>query len=101
MSKFLALGLSLNEVVAAATARPAAALRLQTEWGSLAVGRQANISVLESVPGDYWFFDGNAGNALRAEVLLEPRMVFQNGVPLPCRSFYHIDAEYLNKTSLP
>ncbi len=93
MSKFLALGMSLPEVVAATTSRAAQALGLASEWGSLAVGRAANISVLEMVAGDYVFFDGVAGNRLEGRELIEPRLVFRDGQVLPCRSFYHLANE--------
>lgn len=98
MSKFLSLGLGLVEIVATTTIRPARALGLDDEWGTLSVGRKANISVLELTDGDYWFFDGNAGNSIHTNKLLEPRMVLHEGVIMPCQSHYHIDAEYVKKT---
>ena len=101
MSKFLSLGMDLADIVAATTIRPARALGLDNAWGTLSVGRNANISVLESTDGDYWFFDGNAGNSIQANTLLEPRMVLREGVIMPCQSHYHIDAEYVKKTMIP
>lgn len=52
MSKHLALGMSLEDVVEASTAGPAKALGMAGEIGSLAVGREADIAVLELVDAD-------------------------------------------------
>ncbi|HUZ17248.1 MAG TPA: amidohydrolase/deacetylase family metallohydrolase [Spirochaetia bacterium] len=93
MSKFINLGMSLYNVVDATTTRPAVALGVAGEWGSLQVGRRANISVIELVDGSFTFFDGNAGNKLTGGKLLEPRMVIKEGSVYPCRSFYHLPAE--------
>ena len=49
MTKFLALGLSLEEVVAACTINPARAIGWQDRLGSLEAGREADITVLQLV----------------------------------------------------
>lgn len=93
MSKLISLGLPLYDAIAATTCQPAQALGMANEWGSLRAGRDANISVLEEVEGDFTFVDGAAGNSRKAKRLLEPRMVIRNGTPLPCRSFFHLSNE--------
>ena len=93
MSKFIDLGMPLSEVVAATTSRAAQALGMDDQWGSLQVGRQADISVLEMVAGDFAFFDGVAGNSRKGTCLLEPRLVMRQGEILPCRSYYHLSNE--------
>ena len=93
MSKFINLGMPLYDVIAATTCKPAQALGLENEWGSLKAGRSANISILEEVEGDFIFSDGAAGNRRNGTRLLEPRMVMRNGEALPCRSFYHLSNE--------
>jgi len=93
MSKFLNLGTPLSEVVAATTSRAARALGMGDQWGSLKVGRNADISVLENVAGNFDFFDGVAGNCRKGTCLLEPRLVIRNGEVLPCRSYYHLSNE--------
>jgi len=52
MSKHLALGMSLEDIVEASTAGPAKALGMASEIGSLAVGREADIAVLELTDAD-------------------------------------------------
>jgi dihydroorotase len=47
MTKFLALGLNLDQVIAACTSRPADAIGWQDRLGNLEVGREADIAVLQ------------------------------------------------------
>jgi dihydroorotase len=47
MTKFLALGLSLERIIAACTSDPARAIGWQNRIGSLEVGRVADIAVLQ------------------------------------------------------
>jgi len=56
MSKFLALGLSLDEVLARATWNPAQAIG-RRELGQLSVGAPADLAVLRLSKGDYGFVD--------------------------------------------
>ena len=100
MSKFLALGMPLMQVIEAVTINAAKALTLENSWGSLEVGRAANITVLEMIKGHFEFFDGTAGNKISGETLIEPRLIFMNGVPRSCRSYYHVPAVGRNAISL-
>ena len=47
MTKFLALGLSLERIIAACTSSPAAAVGFQDRLGRLEIGREADIAVLQ------------------------------------------------------
>ena len=71
MSKFLALGLSIPQVVRMATASPAAALGMSRQLGSLAVGREADLSILQVVHGQ-WEFQDSFGDTLPGEQALAP-----------------------------
>jgi len=90
MSKFLNLGLSLEEVIATTTINPARVLKEEERRGSLRLGMPANITVLEITKGDFLFGDGKGRGSLRGNLLLEPRMVFQAGEMKPAYSRYHI-----------
>ena len=57
MSKFMALGYSLADVVRMTTANAAKAIGMDDEIGSLAVGREADITILDANSGNYRFFD--------------------------------------------
>jgi dihydroorotase len=50
MTKFLALGYSLADVVRMTTASPAHALGLSDQLGAIAVGRQADLTTRKDVP---------------------------------------------------
>jgi dihydroorotase len=69
MSKFLALGMPLAEVIRAATLAPAEAIR-RPELGRLQVGGPGDASVLETRPG--WF---RYADVLGEEILGEQKLV--------------------------
>lgn len=59
MSKFLSLGYSLPDVVRMASTNAAAAVGLQDQAGALAVGRDADVSIVDLVSGRWKFTDTN------------------------------------------
>ncbi|MBA3906844.1 MAG: amidohydrolase family protein, partial [Pseudonocardiales bacterium] len=58
MSKVWALGVPLSEVIAMATTNPARVVHREDQLGSLADGREADISVLRIVEGESLLSDG-------------------------------------------
>jgi dihydroorotase len=78
MAKFMSVGYSLADVVLATTARAAAALGLHDEIGALAVGRDADISVIDVVEGDFTFTD-TTGQAFRGGYGLVPVRTLRAG----------------------
>jgi dihydroorotase len=57
MTRFLGLGFTLEQVVTMCTANPAKAIGAEGRLGSLAAGRQADISILKIVEGDWVVYD--------------------------------------------
>ncbi len=57
MTRFLGLGFTLPQVVTMCTANPARAIGAAHRLGSLTIGRQADISVLEIREGDWTVYD--------------------------------------------
>jgi dihydroorotase len=90
MSKFLNMGLSVVQVIEMTTINSAKALGEEDKRGSLRPGMSADITVLELLQGDYLFGDGTGGESMHSKLLLEPRMVFKEGEPMPAYSRYHI-----------
>lgn len=82
LSKFLLLGLSLDEVISLATAAPAAALRRGAELGSLAVGAEADITLLRLEEGRFGLTD-SAGTTREARQRLVPAAVIRAGRQWP------------------
>ena len=95
MSKFLALGLSLDDIITKTTLAPAKILKEAHCRGSLTIGYPANITILEVCEGEFLFCDGIPENTLAAHRLLEPRMTIKNGEVLPAQSRFrnHIPGE--------
>lgn len=57
LSKFLAIGMSLPDVIRAATVRPAEVLGLQDEIGTLRVGAPADVAIFTLEQGDFPLYD--------------------------------------------
>jgi dihydroorotase len=70
MSKFLAVGLSLEEVILRTTANPAKALGMADTLGALAVGREADVSVLDVVDGDWEFTDSSGAHFTGTQAII-------------------------------
>jgi len=77
MSKFLALGLSLEDVVARTTWNPARVVK-HDELGTLKVGSPADVAVLGLEAGRFGFVD-SFGGRLRAERKLVCEMTLRDG----------------------
>jgi dihydroorotase len=68
MSKFLAMGMPLKEVVARATAAPAREIH-RPDLGQLSVGAEADIAVLAVRKGTFGFTDVEGGKLMGSEKL--------------------------------
>jgi dihydroorotase len=80
MAKFMAVGYSLADVVKATTARPAQVLGLADELGAIAVGRDADLSVIDLVEGDFAFAD-TTGQRFEGGYGLAPVHTLRAGQP--------------------
>jgi dihydroorotase len=77
MSKFLALGVSVQDVVARATWHPAREIHRE-EFGHLTVGAVADVAVLRVVEGDFGFVD-SARRRLRGNKKLVCELTIKGG----------------------
>src|SRR5437773_6633854 len=78
MTRLLGLGFTLPQVVTMCTANPAKAIGVEQRLGSLAVGRQADISVLEIQPGRWVVYD-ILGTGLRVDRAFAPHLTVKRG----------------------
>jgi dihydroorotase len=78
MTRFLGLGFALPEVVTMCTSNPAKAAGVENRLGSLAAGRQADISVLETREGDWVVYDV-LGASLRVRQAVVPFVTVKRG----------------------
>jgi dihydroorotase len=77
MSKFLAMGMPVEDVIRRSTLNPAREIN-RPDLGTLSVGREADIAVLEKLEGDYSYTDN--GNArMDGNVKLVARMTVRAG----------------------
>jgi dihydroorotase len=80
MSKFLAMGFSLEQVVAMATAAPAKVIDRNPKLGTLQVGAPGDVSVLEVVDGPVPFVD-TRNNTRTGQRYFRPVHTVTAGVP--------------------
>ena len=78
MTRFLGLGFTLAQVVTMSTANPARAIGEEGRLGSLAVGRQADISVIELRDGD-WTVNDVVGAQMRVSKAVVPFLTVKRG----------------------
>jgi dihydroorotase len=80
MSKFLALGLSLDEVVARATVEPAKVIGRVPGLGTLQVGAPADLAIMDVVDGPVEFVDTRK-NTRTGQRKLVPYLTIRDGRP--------------------
>ena len=78
MTKLLALGMTLPQVVATVTSNPAAMLRMADTIGTLQVGREADISVLDIRNGAFELAD-NSGEKVVSPQMIVPAFALRAG----------------------
>jgi len=83
MSKFLYLGMPLEQIIRATTSAPAAAMRLQDRLGILDAGRQADIVLLKHERGSFPLVDVEGQTRISSERLI-PISVCKRGHWLTC-----------------
>ena len=80
MSKFLAMGFPLEQVVAMATVNPAKVINRNPKLGTLQVGAPGDVTVLEVVEGPVEFVD-TRNNKRPGKISLRPVHTVTGGVP--------------------
>jgi dihydroorotase len=78
MTRFLGLGFTLEQVVTMCTANPAKAIGAADRLGSLALGRQADVSVLRIREGDWVVYDV-LGASLNVKQAVVPVLTVKRG----------------------
>jgi dihydroorotase len=80
MSKFLALGFPLEQVVTMATSAPAKIINRAPKIGTLQVGAPGDVAIMDLVEGPVTFLD-TRNNKRDGKLLLKPVQTVINGVP--------------------
>ena len=91
MSKFLNMGLSLDEVVAMATVNPARAINRLPKLGTLQVGAPGDVTILEVVEGPVDFVD-TRNNKRSGKVYVKPVQTIAGGIAFgrPCSAPFSV-----------
>lgn len=84
MTKFLSLGVSLNDVIAMTTCNAARAIRREAELGCLAIGREADLSILDYREGVWKLTDGIHHLNWEGRKLI-PQWTIRAGQIMPCQ----------------
>jgi len=79
MTELLTLGMTLPEIVETVTSNPAKMLKMQDSIGSLQVGREADVSVLDIRKGRFELKD-NSGEVVVADEYISPAFALKAGV---------------------
>jgi len=80
MSKFMAIGFTLEQVVAMATSAPAKIINRAPKIGTLQLGAPGDVSIMELVEGPVTFVD-TRNNMRDGKAYLKPVQTVINGVP--------------------
>jgi dihydroorotase len=80
MSKFLAMGFPLEQVVAMATIAPARFINRAPKIGTLQIGAPGDVTIMDLVEGPVTFVD-TRNNKRDGKLLLKPVQTVINGVP--------------------
>jgi dihydroorotase len=80
MSKFIAMGFTLEQVVTMATAAPAKIINRAPKIGTLQIGAPGDVSIMDLVEGPVTFVD-TRNNKRDGKWLLKPVQTVVNGVP--------------------
>ena len=77
LSKFLNMGMSVQEVIARATSAPASVIK-RPDLGHLSVGAEADVAVFNVRKGDFGFLDVH-GTKLKGTQKLEAELTIRAG----------------------
>ncbi len=79
MTKLLALGMTLPDIIATVTSNPAAMLGLSERIGSFAPGMEADVSVLDVLDGAFELADNSGARVTTAQMIM-PEFCLRGGV---------------------
>jgi len=78
MSKFLNMGMNLNEVITASTWTPAQVIN-RTELGHLSPGAEADIAILNVLDGNFGFTEKTGEGKMMGKYKLENELTIKAG----------------------
>ena len=79
MSKYLNMGMNINDVILRATWNPAKSIKRGDDLGSLTVGNKADIAVLSLDSGNFGFVDA-AGFKIKGDKKFHAELTIKDGL---------------------
>lgn len=87
MSRYLCMGISLNEVIKMTTERPAKLMGMENEIGCLSEGAYADVAIFDIIDKEQLYRDWK-GSTFLANKLLKPEMTIKDGYIMYCAPDY-------------
>lgn len=87
MSRYICMGIPINEVVKMATQRPAQLMKMQGKIGCLSEGARADIAIFDWIDFKQTYSDWK-GTKFNADKLLKPEMTIKDGQIMYCAPDY-------------
>jgi dihydroorotase len=87
MSRYLCMGISLNEVIRMTTERPAKLMGMENEIGCLSEGAYADVAIFDIMDKEQLYRDWK-GSTFLANKLLKPEMTIKDGFIMYCAPDY-------------
>jgi len=84
MTKFMALGLDLKQIIEMSTINPASVLGEENRIGSLKPGMEADVSILELLSGK-WKLEDSEQQTLEVDRLIVPSVTLKAGQVIPAQ----------------
>ena len=93
MSRYIAMGIPMTQVVRMATQAPARLMGMEGVIGCLTPGARADIAIFRWVPQRQTYKDWK-GSAFQADMLLKPELTIKDGDLVYCAPDYIYEPEY-------
>ncbi len=90
MSRYICMGIPMNEVVKMATVRPAQLMKMQGKIGCLSEGARADIAIFDWVDFEQTYSDWK-GTKFKADKLLKPELTIKDGQIMYCAPDYYYE----------
>ncbi len=87
MSRYICMGISMEQVVRMSTERPAKLMNMDGEIGCLSEGARADVAIFDWIPFEQLYRDWK-GSRFVADRMLKPEMTIKNGQIMYCAPDY-------------
>ena len=93
MSRYVAMGISLKQVVRMTTQEPARLMKMEGQIGCLSAGARADIAIFDWIPLHQTYKDWK-GSTFEANQILKPEMTIKDGDIVYCAPDYIYEKDY-------